>query len=132
MTAKELRCYRSICSEIIQREEKLKRDRLHVHDAVQSAAEFPYSKHTVPIEGDVYPYPARPEFDRIWALKAKKKSIEKFVSGIQDPQLRRAMEIRYIEPCSERVTWEMVADLMADGSTGTSLKVMACRYMKKS
>lgn len=132
MTTKELRLYRLICGEIQQRTARLERDRRHVTDAVQSAADFPYSKHTVVVEGDIYPYPARPEFDRLAVLRATKKNVERFVDAIDDYRIKRIIEIRYIEPCHERITWEKVADILNDGSTGNSLKIEISRYLKKT
>lgn len=131
MTLKELRCYRVICSEIIALEEKLNRDKYHVVDAVQSAADFPYWKHTVTVEADLYPYPVEPERQKLRVLRARKAEIERFVASVPDDKIRRCMEICFIEPCSERITWEMVADAISDGSTGNAIKLQVSRYFKK-
>lgn len=127
---KELRSYRVICAEIIQREEKLKKDKYHVVDAVQTAADFPYWKHTVGIEGDLYPYPVEPERRKIQELRDEKARIERYVESVQDYKIRRCIEICFIEPCDGKITWEMVADKIGDGSTGDSIRMMIKRYMK--
>lgn len=131
MTLKELRCYRIICAEIIRLEERLENDKYHVTDAVQSASEFPYWKHTVQIEGDQYPYPVDHELRKIRNLKERKGEIEKFVSAVPDYKIRRCMEICFIEPCDTRITWEMVADAINDGSTGDGLRMAVKRYLKQ-
>lgn len=125
---KELRAYRVICAEIIQREEKLKKDKYHVVDAVQTAAEFPYWKHTVGIEGDLYPYPVEPERRKIQELRDEKARIERYVANVPDYRIRRAMEVCFLEPCATRITWEMVADAINDGSTGNGIKQMVWQY----
>ena len=132
MTLKELGYYRVICKEIEQREAQLQRDKFHVVDAVETAADFPYWKHTIPIEGDLYPYPLEPVSIRLDVLRRKKAQIEKFVSEAQDYKVRRAMELRYLEPASDRVTWEMVADQLGDGASGWSAKKMVQRYIKRT
>ena len=130
MTLKELRCYRVICSEITAIEEKLNRDKYHVVDAVQSAADFPFWKHTVTVEADLYPYPVAPEKEKLCALRVRKSDIERFVSSVPDDKIRRCMEICFIEPCDGHITWEMVADALRDGSTGDSLRMAVKRYIK--
>ena len=131
MTLKELRGYRVICSEIAALEEKLNKDKYHVVDAVQSAADFPFWKHTVTVESDLWPYPVEPEKQKLRVLRARKAEIERFVGSVQDDKIRRCMEICFVEPCSERITWEMVADAINDGSTGDSLRMAVKRYVKR-
>ena len=131
MTLKELRCYRVICSEIAALEGKLNKDKYHVVDAVQSAADFPFWKHTVTVEADLWPYPVEPEKQKLRVLRARKAEIERFVASVPDDKIRRCMEICFIEPCSERITWEMVADAINDGSTGDSLRMAVKRYVKR-
>lgn len=131
MTTKELGWYRAICKEIEQREGQLQRDKFHVVDAVETAADFPYWKHTIPIEGDLYPYPLEPVSIRLDVLRRKKAQIEKYVADVPDYKVRRAMELRYIEPVFDRVTWEMVADAINDGSTGNGIKQMVWQYVKR-
>ena len=130
MTLKDLRCYRVICSEIAALEDKLNRDKYHVVDSVQSAADFPYWKHSVAVEGDLYPYPVEPELRKIRNLKARKADIERYVAAVPDIKIRRCMELYFIYPCVERVTWEMVADALGDGSTGNAIKIKVSRYVR--
>ncbi len=132
MTIKELRDYRAVCAELIQRSKKLRDDRRHVFDAVQSAADFPYSLHTVVVEGDVYPYPALPEFDRIGALRHKKEAVERWARSIDDYSVERIVELYFLTPAYGcKPTWEDVADALGDGSTGDGCRMKFVRYMCK-
>ena len=129
---RELRDYRTICAEIDERLKKLSRDKRHVVDSVQTAADFPFWKHTIPIEGDVYPYPVAPERRKIDILREKKAKIERFVGEIEDYKIQRMIVIFYIEPVDgDKITWEDVADRMADGSTGDSCRMRVKRFFEK-
>ena len=132
MTINDLRAYRTICAEIDRREEKLRRDRQHVVDTVQTAANFPYWKHVIPVEGDVYPYPVAPERAKIEALKERKVAIERFVAKIADYQTRLIFELYFLSPDGgEKITWERVADIINDGRSGDACRMAVMRYFDK-
>lgn len=132
MTLKELRSYRAICAEIERREDRLNRDRQHVVDTVQTAANFPYWKHVIPVEGDVYPYPVAPERAKIAELRGRKAEIERFVANIADYQTRLIFELYFLAPAAgEKMTWEKVADIINDGRGGDACRMAVLRFFKK-
>ena len=131
ITLKDLREYRTICAEIDMLNDKLKRDKRHVYDTVQSAADFPYWKHSVMIEGDIHDYDVTPVVKHIFQLRDRKARLERFVATVPDYKVRRAMEVCFIEPCDGHVTWEMVADAMGDGSNGNSIRQLVWKYMER-
>lgn len=119
-----------LCAEIERKEAQIQKEKLHVVDAVQTAAEHPYWLHTIPVEGDVYP-PEVEGLRRIVARKnAEKAYIVRFVNGIEDYKIRRAIEIKYLDPADGMVTWEMVADQLNDGSTGDSIRKKIARFFE--
>lgn len=130
ITIQDLRDYRAICAEIRHKEEELKAGKVHVADTVQSAAEFPYCKHTVLIEGDIYlKNPSKMKKDII-RLRDKKAHIERFVANIFPHKIRQICEIYYLIPAyGEKITWEYVADQLNDGSTGDSCRILLRRYL---
>lgn len=130
VTIQDLRDYRAICAEIIQKEEELKKGKVHVVDTVQSAANFPYWKHTIAVEGDIYITNADKLKKAIIRLRDKKALIEKYVLEIKPHKVRRICAIYYLEPShGEKITWEYVADVLNDGSTGDSCRVLLRRYL---
>lgn len=117
-----------------------------VHDAVQSAAKHPYSKHSVPVDGvppseDAYRKQIRAQELRQEIRKAKQ------IVKMLPFQLRRAAEMYYLWPiltgCEEvddeaaehswdhKPKWEEVADKIGNGATGEALKKAIQREMKK-
>ena len=132
ITLKDLREYRILCSELDSLRKRIEKGKRHVYDTVQSAAEPPFSLHSVKVEGDLYDPNVKPLLAQYVAKRARKAEIERFVAGIDDYRVRRAVEIRFIEPAAERVTWEYVADMMGDGSSGNALKLMVWKFFQKS
>lgn len=66
-------------------------------------------------------------------LKAQISEIEKFVEGIGDYEIKKAIQIYYvdkIEPGDDKPTWENVADKISNGVTGPALKVKLGRYLR--
>lgn len=114
MTIKELRSYRAVCAELNQTEAQLKASKMSVKDAVQSASKFPYSLHSVPVEGAVYDEELLRRRDE---LISEKKRLRDFVRSIGDYRVRRALEIYCIDPLDadmEPPNWEDVADALGD------------------
>lgn len=132
MTINDLKNYRFICADINRRKKKLDEQKQHVVDAVQTAAEFPYWEHTIPIEGDIYPPGASIEFAELHQLEHKKTEIERFVLQIDDYRIRRAVEVRYIEPSDNAVTWEFVAGEIGYNGSGNALKQAVWQYLQKN
>ena len=133
MTFAELREYRAIKARLDLIERRLKKERIHVADTVQSAARFPYWLHTELIEGDLYTEKGVELLCEKKALEKKKKRVEIFVGGIGNILVRQALELKYLEPESEDLTfakWEDVARAIGYGS-GEALRMVVCRYIKK-
>ena len=133
VTITDLKYYRSLCAELVYRIERLKKNRRHVFDTVQDASQFPFSKHNVVVEGDVYSFPVVGEYNKIAWLKNKKQEVEKFVERITDDRVRRIVDIYFMQPAyGEKPTWEDVARQMDDGSTGDACRMKFIRYMDEN
>ena len=131
MTINDLKHYRSLCAELAYRIKRVKNAKHHVFDSVQDASQFPYSKHTVVIEGDVYSRPIVGEYNKIALLKYKKREVERFVESITDDRVRRIVDLYFLSPVyGEKPTWEDVAAQMNDGSTGEACRKKFERYME--
>ncbi len=81
-------------------------------DAVSSAAEWPYSKHTVQIDGldwSEYERQMRMVLRKREAAKARAAAqlseIEEYIAGIEDSELRQIVRCRFIEG----LTWIQTA-----------------------
>lgn len=135
MTLKDLRNYRAITAELNRRVVSLQKDKRHVVDMVQSAADFPYWLHGVTVEGDVYdsaPRDVKATQNRILALAAIKAEIERWVNSIDDYRIRQIAQLYYLAPLhGDKVTWEDVADAMGDGSTGDACRMAFLRYWRE-
>lgn len=120
-----LRSYRRNLFELSEVECKL-RD-AEVHDSVQSAAKFPYSKHTVPVDGV-------PSSDHAYSLRVQQQKLqreieeaERIVRSLPNAKLRYAASIYYLDENCERVTWEDVADMVGFSSGGEALRMAVKR-----
>ena len=130
VTIQDLRDYRALCAELRTREEEMKKGKIHVADTVQTAANFPYWKHTIVVEGDIYTKNPERLKRHIIALRNKKAHIERFVMNIDPLKIQRIAAIYYLEPAyGEKITWEYVADELNDGSTGESCRKLLHRYV---
>lgn len=123
MTEKRLNQYRNLLREIAQLDEQATRAAQKsggiVKDSVSSAAVFPYSKHTVVIEGLM-------ESGREQRIRKKQKqarerakaeleALEDYIASVPDAGLRVIMRYRYIDGW----TWQRIAMKMgwSDEST---------------
>lgn len=106
MTIAELKQYRSICAEIKDLEDELKGS--YVGDSVTSASGFPYSKHTVHIQGYKPSGGTVATLARLSELKAQKGEIEKFVRGIKDREIKLILSWRYING-KKSPSWQAIA-----------------------
>lgn len=108
MTEERLEQYRALKLEISQLEEKIselvRQGPQETIDSVMSAANFPYSKHTVSIEGlDIEGYIKREERmqrQRVILLEkaqAEAEEIENFIASVPDARLRVIMRYYYID-----------------------------------
>ena len=132
MTKEQLKKYRTLKAELADLELDIKSKTLH--DSVQrSKRGFPYTFGHDHIEGvpdDQYdPY----DLIRKSSLKVQIREIEKFVNGIEDFRIRKAVKIYYIDPIDEsgdKPTWNSIADKFDDGSTGDSVRMIVKRFQK--
>ena len=113
MTEKRLSQYRDLLREIGQLDAKIastsvKSDGI-VKDSVSSAATFPYSKHTVVIEGieagskEQRLHKKRREM--LEKSRAELEELEEYISSVPDAGLRVIMRYKYIDGW----TWQRIA-----------------------
>lgn len=106
MTTADLKQYRSICAEIKDLEDELKDS--YVGDSVTSASGFPYSKHTVHIEGYKPSGGTVAKLARLSELKAQKSEIEEFVRSVKDREIKLILSWRYING-KKSPSWQAIA-----------------------
>lgn len=96
MTIAELKQYRSICAEIKDLENELKSS--YVGDSVTSASGFPYSKHTVHIEGYKPSGGTVAMLVRLSELKAQRDDILDFIDKVFgiDKEMNYILRQKYI------------------------------------
>jgi len=102
-----------------------------VSDTVLSAAEFPYSPHTVVISGKDYTLLRRQQ-QRLGELKREKAAIEAFIEGVEDSQIRIILRYWLYEGC----TWQAVSTRMGWQDRNTAekklKKFLAARTIPKN
>ena len=107
MTKAELSQYRSIAAEIVENEERIRESTLR--DSVRgSSSEFPYTSHTVSIEGLDDSGDNSRLLKRQNELKRRKRRIEDFIDNIPDSETRRIFRYRYIVG-KRRQSWQRIA-----------------------
>lgn len=104
-------------------------------DAVSSAAEWPYSKHTVQIDGldwSEYDRQMRAVLRKREAAKARAAAqlseIEEYIAGIEDSVMRQIIRYRYIDGLS----WRQVAVRVGGGNTEDSVRKAQDRFLAAS
>ena len=94
MNEETLKTYRTLKAELLSIDQELAE--LTVTDAVQTAAEPPYSKHTIAVSG----LPPDPHvISLLWRkaeLERAVKEIRGFVDGIPDEQMRYILREKYL------------------------------------
>ena len=132
MDLRTIKDYRFICASIERCAKEIERRRQHVRETVQSAVDFPYWKHTVTVEGDIFDAGTDELRRELSELQAKKREVERFVKKIDDYAVKRAIEEKYISFAVEPVTWEATAELIGYPGSGNGLKVMVWRWIEKN
>ena len=129
MTIEKLKRYRELTSELEDINQKLQT----VCGSVQGSQEdYPYilqNHHISGVEPVNYSL-----LERKSDLKAQIKEIEDFVNTIPFYKVRKAVRLYYLEPVDEsgnKYTWEKIADILNDGSTGESIRKKVERIIKK-
>ena len=128
MTTAELKQYRSICAEIEDLENELKVS--YVGDSVTSASNFPYSKHTVHIEGYKPSGSTVVMLARLSELKAQKNEIEEFVRSVKDREIKLILSWRYING-TKAPSWQSIAMRLGYQAEHTPKRKLQ-KYIKKS
>lgn len=104
-----------------------------IHDSVKgSQEEFPYILGNRDVEG--VPDEDYSLLVRKSDVKSQIKEIEKFVNGIEDYHLKKAVILYYIdeiESGEDKPTWEDVADKIGNGVTSKKIETQLGRYIKK-
>ena len=101
-------------------------------DSVQSAAEFPYCKHTIKIAGKDITSLSRMS-GKVTKLRERQRKLEievdraeDFIEKLTDSQLRQIIELKYIRGMS----WNMVAQRVYDYPDGDRARKKTERYFK--
>lgn len=126
MTKKELAQYKSICDEILELETSIKKNT--EHSTVRgSDAEFPYLSHPIQVSGVQSTTDNKNLMIRVNRLKAKKRTIERFVDNINDSLTRRIFRMRFLEGKN----WVQVAIKIGGGNTEKSVQMIVKRFLDK-
>lgn len=104
-------------------------------DAVSSAAEWPYSKHTVQIDGldwSEYERQMRAVLRKREEAKARAAAqlseIEEYIAGIEDSLVRQIFELKYVTG----LTWSQVAQRLGGGNSEDGVKKTCYRFLAKT
>lgn len=123
MTIKELKQYRSICSEILEVEAEIKDST--VHGVVRGSDDsFPYLSHSILVSGVMPTRDNVKTFNRLRNLKRRKCTIEDFIQSIDDSLTRRIFKMHFIKGFS----WGKVA--VETNNSEASVKMICYRYIK--
>lgn len=123
---KALKNYRDNRAELDEIQWQLRES--EVQDAVQSAAKFPYSKHTITIQGVPDTVYVIRLGTRAAELRSQIRTADRFVKGLPF-RIKKAVKLKYMEDIPERMTWEKVADEIGCGETASSLKNKLFRFL---
>lgn len=142
---KLLKNYRTNQAELLDL--KCKLQIMTVRDSVQSASRFPYSKHSVTVEGIPLCEDADEIQHRIIVLKNKISNAENLINSIPQYWLRKAAQMYYLWPiltqCEEvnvsvekeswdhKPDWNDVADRIGAGVTVDCIKASLNRVLKR-
>lgn len=130
MTVKELKQYRSICREIVEKETEIKEHTV-CDTVVGSSPEFPFVKHTITVGGVEHGEKYAETIAQIQRLKRQKRRIERFISSISDSQTRRIFEYKYIKG-NYCPSWNAVALAVGGGNTADGVRMRALRYLRQN
>lgn len=128
MQKKELRQYRDICRELEELEAELKNKTVHI-TVVGSDAEYPYTKHTMSLDGAKSSQEVSTLLCRLRKLTVRKKRIEAYIDSIDDNRTRRIFLLRYITG-NYMPSWNSVAHKIGY-DTADCVRMTHERYLKK-
>ena len=130
MRIEQLKNYRSLCNEIMDKKDRLRQRSCGVVVS-GSSTEFPYTKRSISIEGVKNSDENAILLQKIKLLEKEKEEIEDFVYSIEDSQARRIFEYRYLLG-SHKYTWERIAQILGGSNTGDGVRMIAKRYFEKN
>lgn len=111
MTKKMLEDYLHICAELNEVERRLHEP---VSDTVSgSGSEFPFTQHTVSIQGVQPDLLAQRD-----SLRAQREEIENFIQSLPSSKLRRIVKYKIVD----ELTWEQIAARMGHQKSVWSIK----------
>ena len=119
MTLEQLEAYRVNAAELEAIKDELNRRRVTI--GVQSAAVFPYSKHTVTQEGLPPDQRVRQLLERKARLKAACSAVERFAESIEDDEVRTVVRLRYMSQ-GRKPSWREIAFRLGYLDEGTPRK----------
>lgn len=129
MTIRDLKDYRVIAAELQNKKQELKR--CYAADVVVgSANEFPYTKHSISVEGVKSDEISEALQREILELRKLKREIEDFVFGIDDRLTKNAILYRYILG-SNKKSWTEVAFMCGGGNSADNVRMAVKNYLKK-
>lgn len=127
MTEKQLKQYRSLKREVEELSEQLNQHR--THDVVKtSSLNFPYTQGVAHIEGLPFTIEVKRLQARMRKCVAEIQLIRDFVDSIQDSELRRIFEHRYIDGPIP-VSWRAVAHRVGVSGDGSTERKKVIRYL---
>lgn len=129
MTKAELKQYRSVCAEIQEINIKLK-DNTVFGTVRGSDSEFPYTQHTMSVQGITSTKDNIRLLSRLDRLTKQKENVEDFIDSIEDSLIRRIFRVKYIEGSVKR-KWIQVAMIIGGNNTADGIRKIHDRYFKK-
>lgn len=129
MRIEQLKNYRSLCNEIMDKKDRLKNKTVGLVVSGCST-EFPYTKHPISIEGVISSNENAKLLERIKALEKEKEEIEDFVYSISDSQTRRIFEYRYLLG-AHKYTWQRIATIIGENDESYPRRIVK-RFFEKN
>lgn len=130
MRIEKLKNYRSLCNEIMDKKDRLRKRSCGVV-VTGSSTEFPYTKRSITIEGVTNSEENAKLLQKIKALEQEKEEIEDFVYSIEDSQTRRIFEYRYLLG-SHKYTWQRIATIIGENDESYPRRVVKRFFEKNS
>lgn len=130
MNIRDLKDYRTICAELQNKKQELKR--CYAADVVKgSSPEFPYTKHSIEVKGAKPDEISEALQREIIELRKLKREIEDFVFSIDDRLTKNAILYRYILG-NQKKSWTEVAFMCGGGNSADNVRMAVKNYLKKN
>ena len=129
MTIRDLKDYRVIVAELQNKKQELKK--CFAADVVKgSSPEFPYTKHSISVEGVKSDEISESLQREILELRKLKREIEDFVFGIEDRMIKNVLLYRYILG-GKKKSWQEIAFIIGGNNSASAIRMVAKRYIEK-